>query len=144
LGHKISRCSLFRDLVQKGLNEGRLKFGDKLKPQMQVGSDPSKDASMMYTDIADCNMVEEKANVAECQMVGIVRNPEDNEDFVIEFQSDEKLVSDIMPEQNTWNRIVAYLAENEIKRALEPQLQQKMVVGTIEKGTFRTFTEEPK
>ena len=29
LGHKTSRCSLFRDLVQKGLIEGRLKFGDK-------------------------------------------------------------------------------------------------------------------
>jgi len=58
LGHKTSRCSLFRDLVQKGLNEGRLKFGDKPKPQMQVDSDPLKDASMMYTIIACCNMVE--------------------------------------------------------------------------------------
>jgi len=29
LGHKTSHCVLFRDLVQRGINEGRLKFGDK-------------------------------------------------------------------------------------------------------------------
>jgi len=58
LGHNTSRCSLFRNLVQKGLNDGRLKSGNKLKPQMQVDSDPLKEASMMYTDIAGCNMVE--------------------------------------------------------------------------------------
>ena len=43
LGHNTSRCSLFRDLVQKGLNEGKLKFGNKPKPQMQVDFDPLKD-----------------------------------------------------------------------------------------------------
>jgi len=32
LGHKTSQCGLLRDLVQKALNEGRLKFGDKAKP----------------------------------------------------------------------------------------------------------------
>jgi len=46
LGHNTSRCSLFRNLVQKVLNEGRLKFGDKPKPLMQVDSDPMKDASV--------------------------------------------------------------------------------------------------
>ncbi|KEH22366.1 hypothetical protein MTR_7g445460 [Medicago truncatula] len=54
-----------RDLVHKGLNEGRLKFGDKPKPQMQVDSDPLKDASMMYTDIGGCNMVEAIIDVVE-------------------------------------------------------------------------------
>jgi len=89
LGHKTSRCSLFRDLVKKGLNEGRLKFGDKPKPQMQVDYDPLKEASMMYTDIAGRNMVEAivdtveklsvetkakaEADVAECQMVDITK-----------------------------------------------------------------------
>ena len=29
LGHKTSHCVLFRDLVQRGINEGMLKFGDK-------------------------------------------------------------------------------------------------------------------
>ncbi|KEH17010.1 hypothetical protein MTR_0054s0250 [Medicago truncatula] len=44
--------------LQKALNEGRLKFGNKPKPQMQVDSDSLKEASMMYTDIAGSNMVE--------------------------------------------------------------------------------------
>ena len=144
MGHNTSRCSLFRDLVQKGLNESRLKFRNKSKPQMQVDSDPLNEASIVNTDIAGCNMVEAKANVGERQMVGSVRNPEDNEEFVTKFQSDKQLVSDITPEQKAWNRIVAYLDENEIKKALKAKLQQKMVVGTIEKGTFETFTEEPK
>jgi len=85
LGYNTSRCSLFRDLVQKGLNEGRLKFGDKPKPKMQVDYDPLKDASMMYTNITSCNMVEvivdvvenlsieAEADVAECQMVDITK-----------------------------------------------------------------------
>lgn len=47
LGHKTSHCVLFRDLVQKALNEGRLKFGDKRKPQMQVDVDPPKDVDAM-------------------------------------------------------------------------------------------------
>jgi len=40
LGHKTSHCVLFRDLVQRALKEGRLKFGDETKPQMQVDVDP--------------------------------------------------------------------------------------------------------
>jgi len=65
LGHKTSRCSLYRDLVHKGLNEGRLKFGNNPKPQMQVDSDPLKDVRMMYTDIVGCNMVEAVIDVVE-------------------------------------------------------------------------------
>ena len=90
LGHNTSRCFLFRHLVQKGLNEGKLKFGNKIKPQMQVDSDPLKDVSMMYTDIAGCNMVEgiidvvedlsvkaevgTETDVAECQMVDVTKD----------------------------------------------------------------------
>jgi len=107
LGHKTSRCSLFRDLVQKRLNEGRLKFGDKPKPQMQVDSDPFKDASMMYADIAGCNMVEAiievvedlsieaeveaEADVAKCQMVKITEDAEYVEETTPEPQFDENL-----------------------------------------------------
>ena len=58
LGHKTSQCGLFRDLVQKSLNEGRLKFGDKSKPHMQVDVDPLKAVDAMYLEIADCNVVE--------------------------------------------------------------------------------------
>jgi len=44
-------------LVQRALNEGRLKFGDKSKPQMQVDVDPMKAVDAMYTEVADCNVV---------------------------------------------------------------------------------------
>ena len=107
LGHNTSRCSLFRDLVQKGLNEGRLKFGNKPKPQIQVDSDPLKDVSMLYTNIAGCNMVEViidafedlslevevgiEADVAECRLVDITKDAEHVEETVPEPQFDEKL-----------------------------------------------------
>jgi len=107
LGRKTSRCSLLTDLVQKGLNKGSLKFGDKPKPQMQVDSDPLKDASMMYADIAGCNMVEAitsvveglsveaevetEADVVECQMVDITKDAEYVEETTPEPQFDEKL-----------------------------------------------------
>jgi hypothetical protein len=44
--------------VQKALNEGILKFGDKTKPQIQVDVDPMKYVDVMYTKVADCNVVE--------------------------------------------------------------------------------------
>ena len=31
LGHKISQCALFMDLVHKALKEGMLQFGEKAK-----------------------------------------------------------------------------------------------------------------
>ena len=73
LGHKTSHCVLFKDLVQRALNEGILKFGDKTKPQMEVDVDPLKDVDAMYAEVASCNIVEaivdvveEKGDVAEC------------------------------------------------------------------------------
>ena len=107
MGHNTSRCSLLRDLAQKGLNEGRLKFGNRPKPQIQVEFDPLKDASMMYTDIAGCNMVKAiiddvenlsvetevgaETEVAECQMVDITKDAEYVEETALEPQFDEKL-----------------------------------------------------
>jgi len=58
LAHKTSHCVLFRDLVQRGLNEGRLNFGDKTMPQMKVDVDPLKDVEAMYAEVASCNVVE--------------------------------------------------------------------------------------
>jgi len=49
---------VFRDSVQKELDEGRLKFGDKPKQPMQVDVDPLKKADSMYLEIAGMNMVE--------------------------------------------------------------------------------------
>ena len=58
LGHNISRCLNFKDSVQKALDEGRLKIGDKPKQPMQVDVDPLKQVDAMYLDIAGMNMVE--------------------------------------------------------------------------------------
>jgi len=65
LGHKTSHYVLFRDLVQRGLNEGRLRFGDKAKPHMQVDSDPLKDVNAIHMEVASCNIVETIADVVE-------------------------------------------------------------------------------
>ena len=102
LGHKTSHCVLFRDLVQRGLNEGILKFGDKTKPQMHVDVDPLKDVDAMYAEVASCNVVEaiadvveklhveSKDNVVECQMVEVSGSPKDADKIVSELQCDEK------------------------------------------------------
>jgi len=44
--------------VQKALDEGRLKFGDKSKQPMQVDVDPLEKADSMYVDVTSVNMVE--------------------------------------------------------------------------------------
>jgi len=74
---------------------------------MQVDSDPLKDVSMMYTNVAGCNMVEAiidvvkdlsvkaemgtKADVAECQVVDITKDVEHVEEIALEPQFDKKL-----------------------------------------------------
>ena len=76
LGCKTSQCVLFRDLVQRALNEGRLKFEDKSKPQMQVDVDHMKAIDAMYTEVVDCYVVE--------AIIGVVENlfVEENTDVV--------------------------------------------------------------
>jgi hypothetical protein len=58
LGHRTYQCVLFRDLVQKALNEGRLKFAEKTKPQMKVDVDPLPKVDANYVEVYDCNMVD--------------------------------------------------------------------------------------
>jgi len=57
-GHDTSLCVVFRDSVQKALNKGSLKFGDKPNQPMQVDTDPLKKTDSMYLEIAGMNMVE--------------------------------------------------------------------------------------
>jgi len=57
-GHNTSRCVIFRDSVQKALDEGMLKFGDRPTQPMQVDVDPLKKSDSMYLEIASLNMVE--------------------------------------------------------------------------------------
>ena len=58
LGHNTSRCFSFRDSVQKTLDEGRLKFGDKLNKPMQIDADPFNQADSKYVEIVDVNVIE--------------------------------------------------------------------------------------
>jgi len=62
LGHNTSRCVSFRDSLQKSLDEGRLKFGDKSNKPMQIDANPLKQADSMFVEVADVNTIE----VAEC------------------------------------------------------------------------------
>ncbi|KEH15249.1 hypothetical protein MTR_1611s0010, partial [Medicago truncatula] len=57
LGHNLSRCTPFRDYVQKALDEGRLKFGEKTKQPMQVDVDPFKKVDSMYAEVIGLIMV---------------------------------------------------------------------------------------
>jgi len=65
LGNNTSRCVSFRDSVQKALDEGRLKFGEKSNKLMQIDADPLKQADSMYVEIADVNVIEVAESVAE-------------------------------------------------------------------------------
>eukprot|EP00256_Glycine_max_P062132 XP_014631525.1 uncharacterized protein LOC106798860 [Glycine max] len=69
LGHKTSRCVLFRDLVQKALNEGRLKFGEKPKVA-QANAETSKAAETLYAEPQEIMMVE-ATELSQVQVQGI-------------------------------------------------------------------------
>ena len=103
MGHKTSQCGLLRDLVQKALNEGRLKFGDKAKPQMQVDVDPMKVVDEMYVEVANCNVVEAmigvvknlfvEANVGinDCQVVEALEGPKVSNEVISESEISKKM-----------------------------------------------------
>ncbi|KAK2449663.1 hypothetical protein QL285_008835 [Trifolium repens] len=57
LGHRTSQCVLFRDLVQKALNEGRLKFGEKPKAA-KANPESSQNADTLYAEPQAIMMVE--------------------------------------------------------------------------------------
>lgn len=58
LGHKTSQCVLFRDLVHKALNEGKLQFGENLKSAMKVDSDPMHIEDAYYAEPVEILMVD--------------------------------------------------------------------------------------
>jgi len=103
LGHKTSHRVLIRELVQKAMNEGKVKFGDKTKPQMQVDVDPLKDIDAMYTGVAGYNVVdaivdavgklsvEAKVDVVACQMVEVSGGPKSADEVILESHFDEKV-----------------------------------------------------
>ena len=74
LGHNLSRCTRFRDSVQKALDEGRLKFGDKAKQTNQAEEDPLKTVDSMYAELVGINMVD----ISEDSMAFETSAPEDS------------------------------------------------------------------
>src|ERR1051325_984267 len=55
LGHTTSQCFLFRDLVQKSLQEGRLKFAAK---KQKIDTDPLRQEEALFAEPVDINMVD--------------------------------------------------------------------------------------
>src|SRR6266487_4786636 len=50
-------CS-FQGFGAKSIDEGRLKFAEKTKPQMKVDTDPLPKVDVNYVEVYDCNMVD--------------------------------------------------------------------------------------
>jgi len=109
LGHNLSRCTRFRDFVQKVLDEGRLKFGEKTKQPMQVDADPLKKADSMYTEIVGINMVdivEEFDSKLSVEEQVLKENPQADDKMVTEdHQSENAMVNE---DQFTKKMEVAY------------------------------------
>jgi hypothetical protein len=90
-------------LVQKALNEGRLNFGDKSKPQMQIDVDPLNVSNAMYAEHVDCIMVdvvidvvkdlivEANTNVVDCQVVKATKCPKIATEVISKSQFSEKM-----------------------------------------------------
>ncbi|PNX91295.1 hypothetical protein L195_g047425 [Trifolium pratense] len=64
-------CVLFRDLVQKALKDGRLKFGDKSKQQMKIDEDPLQISDASYVEPIECLMVDAMDLSGSVQLVSI-------------------------------------------------------------------------
>lgn len=58
MGHKTSQCVLFMDLLKKALKEGRLQFGEKPKPLINMDSDPIQTVDIHYVEPLEILMVE--------------------------------------------------------------------------------------
>ncbi|CAJ2646962.1 unnamed protein product [Trifolium pratense] len=71
LGHKTSQCFLFRDLFQKALKEGRLKFGEKSKQQMKIDEDPLQISDASYVEPVECLMIDAMDLSGGAQLVSI-------------------------------------------------------------------------
>jgi hypothetical protein len=92
LGHKTSQCVIFRDLVQKALNNGRLKFGDKTKPPMQVDEDPPQISDASYVEPVDCMMVDAMDISGGAQIIAIPETEYAEKIKVVYPQAKEELI----------------------------------------------------
>ncbi|XP_050897190.1 uncharacterized protein LOC127104008 [Lathyrus oleraceus] len=66
LGHNTSNCYLFRDSVQKAIQEGRLKFAGR---RMKIDANPLHQEEALFAEPVEINMVEiteyDEANMLE-------------------------------------------------------------------------------
>ncbi|XP_045810023.1 uncharacterized protein LOC123904395 [Trifolium pratense] len=74
LGHKTSQCVLFRDLVQKALNDGRLKFGDKSKQPKKLYEDPLQVSDASYVELVECLMIDAMDLSRGAQLISIPKD----------------------------------------------------------------------
>ncbi|XP_045802327.1 uncharacterized protein LOC123895902 [Trifolium pratense] len=74
LGHKTSQCVLFRDLVQKALKDGRLKFGEKSGHKMKIDEDPLQISDASYVEPVECLMIDAMDLSGGAQLVSIPEN----------------------------------------------------------------------
>jgi hypothetical protein len=92
LGHKTSQCVIFRDLVQKALQEGRLKFGEKPKSKQQVDEDPLQIADAAYTEPFECLMLEALNLTEGGQLISIPEEEYENKVEEVYPQAGETLL----------------------------------------------------
>ncbi|WJX46260.1 hypothetical protein P8452_33079 [Trifolium repens] len=90
LGHRTSQCVLFRDLVQKALNEGRLKFGEKPKAA-KADPESSQNADTLYAEPQAIMMVE-AIEVSEVQVEKIPENEYYEKMKVVYPRAEEDLI----------------------------------------------------
>ncbi|KAH1247616.1 hypothetical protein GmHk_06G017478 [Glycine max] len=103
LGHKTSRCVLFRDLVQKALNEGRLKFGEKPKA-VQANAETSKAVETLYAEPQEIMMVE-AMELSQVQVQDISEEDYNEQMKVVYPQAEEDLI-DFLNRCKLENKIV--------------------------------------
>jgi hypothetical protein len=79
-------------LVQKALNDGRLKFGDKTKPQMQIDEDPLQVSDASYVEPVHCMMVDAMDLTGGGQIVAVSEDDYAERVEGVYPKADEKLV----------------------------------------------------
>jgi len=99
--------------VQKALDEGRLKFGEKTKQPMQVDADPLKNADSMYAEVIGINMVdivEKIDSELPIEEQVLEENPPADDEMVTEdHQSTNALVSENQFFEKKWKWLILKL-----------------------------------
>ncbi|PNX59109.1 hypothetical protein L195_g051249, partial [Trifolium pratense] len=71
---KAEKARSSKDLVQKALKDGRLKFGEKPKQQMKIDEDPLQISDASYVEPVECLMIDAMDLSGGAQLVSIPEN----------------------------------------------------------------------